>query len=217
MKKTFVFLAIISSIFLSQNVLADSKIDLKRSCLKKNPLVVDETDPILLGIYAQACDTKNEDNKNAYLVLAAQRFQQLDKDQKALELVNHLQSQHVQSATLTDTKFLAASKIANSAIHDMRTQEMRYLTSDVTYPIAKELANSINQAKPIAVIAASTHVGSSTEAISSQSTKHKSVKKSSRAKAVAKTSAKTVKENESKPATTNTGSKASSSNPFAGL
>lgn len=130
----------------------NTEITLKRKCLKNNPLVVGETDQILLGKYVQVCDKNNEDQKNAYLVLAAERFYQIGKAFKALELVNYLESLHVHSNTLTDVKFLAATKIANDSIQQMRNQEMRYLASESTYPAGKELVASINAAKPASVL-----------------------------------------------------------------
>ena len=89
MKKIVVFTAIFSSFVLSQNVLAeDSGVKLKKKCVKEYPLVEGETDQSLLGIYAQICDKKNNGNKNNLLIQAAQRYQQLGRNLKALQLVN---------------------------------------------------------------------------------------------------------------------------------
>ena len=125
--------------------------DLKRSCLKDNPLAVGETDPALLQIYAQACDKKNKDNVNGYLAQAAQRFQQIGKNYKALQLVNELNSQQVQHSSLTDVKFLAGVAIANEALTQIREKEVRYL-SDEGYAPAVAFSDAVRKAKPLAVI-----------------------------------------------------------------
>lgn len=130
----------------------DSTIQLGRKCIKDNPLVVGETDSILLTIYSQICDKKNEKTKNILLIQAAQRFQAIGQDFKALQLVNSLHSQNIQSVSLTDVQFLAGTAIANKSITQMRTKEMRYLTREQTYPAAKDLINAIERAKPAAVL-----------------------------------------------------------------
>lgn len=153
LKKRVVFTAILSSLILSHNVFAnDSGVKLKKKCAKEYPLVDGETDQSLLGIYAQICDKKNNGNKNNLLIQAAQRYQQLGENLKALQLVNDLHNQNIQSTALTDVQFMAGSKIANSAIIQMRTKELRYLTSEQTYPVAKELTDSINITKPAPVL-----------------------------------------------------------------
>lgn len=176
MKKIVVFTAILSSFFLSQNVLADdSGVKLKKKCVKEYPLVEGETDQSLLGIYAQICDKKNDGNKNNLLIQAAQRYQQLGRNLKALQLVNDLHNQNIQSTVLTDVQFMAGSKIANSAIIEMRTKEMRYLTSDQTYPVAKELTDSINITKPAPILKTVVAFDDEKSSIKSTKRKYKSV------------------------------------------
>lgn len=172
MKKIVFFTTILSSFFLSQNILAeDFGVKLKKKCVKEYPLVEGEIDQSLLGIYAQICDKKNSGNKNNLLIQAAQQYQQLGRNLKALQLVNDLHNQNIQSTVLTDLQFMAGSKIANSAIIQMRTKEMRYLTSDQTYPVAKELIDSINTTKPAPVL--TTVITSDNEKSSIKSTKRK--------------------------------------------
>ncbi|SPL69702.1 hypothetical protein [Acinetobacter stercoris] len=214
MKKIVVLALLTSGFLLSQTSFAnDSEVKLKRSCIKDNPLVEGENDPALLGIYAQACDRKNKDNKNAYLVQAAQRYQQLGKNFKALQLVNELQNQNVQSNTLTDVKFLAAANIANSAISQIRTKEMRYLTSDGTYPAAKELTDSINAAKPASVLVNAKAKDDDESKTPVRSVRTRSSSSAHRAATKSKPKATTAKPK----ATTPAASKPTSSNPFAGL
>ena len=154
MKKIVMFSTFVFGSLFAQNSMANTAEDvLKRSCLKDNPLVVGESDPTLLNIYAQACDKKNKDNVNGYLVKAAERFQQLGSNWKALQLVHSLQAKNIQSNTLTDVKFMASASMANSTIEQMRTREARYLNEDATYPVAKTLVDSINSAKPASVMA----------------------------------------------------------------
>ena len=131
----------------------ESEVKLNKSCIKNNPLVAGENDPTLLGFYAQACDKKNKDTKNNFLVAAAQRYQQLGQDFKALQLVNDLKVQNVQSTTLTDVEFLASLKIAHSALNQMRDKEVRYLTETGTYPAVKEFNEAVKKALPAPVIA----------------------------------------------------------------
>ena len=59
MKNAILFTTLLIGSVLTTSAFAN---DLKRSCLKDNPLAVGETDPTLLQIYAQACDMKNKDN-----------------------------------------------------------------------------------------------------------------------------------------------------------
>ncbi|TCM66569.1 hypothetical protein EC844_11211 [Acinetobacter calcoaceticus] len=151
MKKIILLLAPCLYIGLMQAASADD-VKLKRSCVKDNPLVKGVTDPALLGIYAEICDKKNKDNRNGYLIQAAQRFQQLGLDYQALQIVESLEAQNVRSNTLTDVKFLIGSKYANQAITQMRSNETRYLNTDVTYPAAQQLSDNIKGALPAVVL-----------------------------------------------------------------
>ena len=76
---------------------------------------------------------------------------------------------------LTDVQFMAGSKMANSAITQMRTKEMRYLTSDQTFPVAKELTDSINITKPAPVLKTAVVSDEDKSSIKSTKRKYKSV------------------------------------------
>lgn len=123
-------------------------IKLKKSCVKKNPIIEGQTDPELLNLFKQVCDTDNSTQKNDLLAKAAMRFYQTNQPVKALNLANQLQSQNVRGSLLTDVLFLSGVSIANNSLQQMRSQEMRYLTNDVTYPPAKQLIENIHTAMP---------------------------------------------------------------------
>ena len=131
----------------SQFTFADeNRIELKKGCIQNNPLVADETDPDLLNIYSQICDKKNKKNielKNELFIQAAQKFQQLGKNLKALQLVDSLRKQNIQHTALTDVTFLAGVGIAQSSLQHMRNNELRYLSPEMTYPAAKQFSESI--------------------------------------------------------------------------
>ena len=148
MKNAILFTTLLIGSVLTTSAFAN---ELKRGCLKDNPLAVGETDSTLLQIYTQACDKKNKDNVNGYLAQAAQRFQQIGKNYKALQLVNELNSQQVQHSSLTDVKFLAGVAIANEALTQIREKEVRYL-SDEGYAPAVAFSDAVRKAKPLAVI-----------------------------------------------------------------
>ena len=148
LKKSVLLTTLLLGSFLGSNVYAD---ELKKSCVKDNPLVAGESDPTLIGIYTQVCDKKNKDNKNAYLVQAAQQFQKLGRNLKALQLVNELNSSGINHTSLTDVKFLAAVGIADQAVNQIRNQEGRYLNDD-SYGAASKLNDAVKVAKPLTVI-----------------------------------------------------------------
>lgn len=148
MKKVVLLSSLIVGSLFSTGVFAN---ELKRGCVKDNPLVAGETDATLIQIYSQACDRKNKDNKNGYLAQAAQRFQQIGKNYKALQLVNELNAQGIQHSSLTDVKFMAGVGIANDALTQIRDKEVRYL-SDEAYAPAIALNDAVKKAKPLSVI-----------------------------------------------------------------
>lgn len=150
MKNSILFTTALLCSCLGSVAYAD-EVNLKKSCVKDNPLVAGESDAALLQIYAQACDKKNKDTKANYLAQAAQRFQQIGKNYKALQLVNDLQADNIQHSSLTDVKFLAGIGIANEALKQIRGAEVRYLT-DETYAPAIELSEAVKKAKPLSVI-----------------------------------------------------------------
>ncbi len=61
------------------------------------------------------------------------RFYQTNQPVKALNLANQLQSQNVRGSLLTDVMFLSGVSVANNSLQQIRGQEMRYLTNEVTY------------------------------------------------------------------------------------
>ena len=150
MKNSMLFTTLLLGSLLVSSAFAD-EVNLKRSCVKDYPLVVGETDPSLLNIYLKVCDHKNKNNKNAYLIQAAQQFQQLGQNLKALQLVEQLNAQKVQHSALTDVKFLAGIGVANQALSQIRDQEVRYL-SEQAYVPAMALAAAVKKAKPLTVI-----------------------------------------------------------------
>lgn len=206
MKKILILSVIIGSFFAVQNAIADET-ELSRSCLRNNPIMEGMTDLELVRIFTAVCDKKNSDKKNGYLIQAAQRFQQIGQNWKALQLVNALQAANVQGNTLTDVKFLAASSITSSAIDDIRNKEMRYLTSDGTYPVAKNLVEKINLAKPASVLI---------EPAPSRGTQSNRVRSTTQSRAV-KSASKPKTVSKATPQTKPTTPKKSSASPFEGL
>lgn len=137
----FVFLCLI------QHAKADDQ-KLKRSCLKENPIMQGVYDPDLIDIYKQACDKKNKENKVEYLIEAAHRFNMLDLNYHALQVIGELEANNIKSQDLTDLKFLAGSKLASDALNTMREDELRYLSKETTYPAAKKMREAIQHALP---------------------------------------------------------------------
>lgn len=86
--------------------------------------------------------------KNDLLAKAAMRFYQTNQPVKALNLASQLQSQNIRGSLITDVLFLSGVSIANNSLQQMRNQEMRYLTNDITYPPAKQLVENIHTAMP---------------------------------------------------------------------
>lgn len=152
MKNFIPYILVLGASLATTLVYADDEIKLKRSCIKDYPMVEGETNPELLAVYSQLCDKKNKDNKNKLLVSAAEKFQQIGKNDKAIQIVNYLETQNIQSNELTDVKFLAGIGLASDALNKMRTREMRYLTEDKTYPVAKSFTDAVRQAMPAAVL-----------------------------------------------------------------
>jgi len=152
LKKYILCSLVLGASFTSVVAQADGEIKLKKSCLKDYPEVVGENNPELLIIYSQLCDKKNKDNKNSNLVLAAQKFQQIGRNDKAIQIVNYLEGQNFQNTDLTDVKFLAGIGLAYDALNKMQNSEMRYLTENGTYPIAKNFADALKKATPSSIL-----------------------------------------------------------------
>lgn len=123
-------------------------VKLKKSCIKKNPLAEGQNDPELLNIFKQVCDSDNTTQKNDLLAKAAMRFYQTNQPVKALNLASQLQIQNIRGSLITDVLFLSGVSIANNSLQQMRTQELRYLSNNVTYPPAKQLIENIHTAMP---------------------------------------------------------------------
>lgn len=208
----------------------DHRIELKKGCIQDYPLVIDETDLDLLNIYSQICDKKNKKNielKNELSIQAAQKFQQLGKNLKALQLVDSLHKQNIQHTALTDVSFLAGVGIAQSSLQHMRNHELRYLSPEMTYPAAKQLSESIRTSLGILDASASKvemqsiakNKKSIKEASKKLSSSHYSNNKKpqlSRAKSINISPVKTsVKASTTAIKAQNTNSTASSSSPFS--
>ncbi|CAB1221466.1 hypothetical protein [Acinetobacter bouvetii] len=152
MNKTRIFWALTLVFSVSTFTFArEQPIELKKGCIKDHPIVAGETDPDLLNIYSQICDKKNKKNivlQHELSIQAAQKFQAMGKNLKALQLVDQLREQNVQHSELTDVAFLAGIAIAENSLQHMRSQEMRYLKADSTYPAAKQLSDHIQHALP---------------------------------------------------------------------
>ncbi len=101
-----------------------------------------------MNIFKQVCDSDNTTQKNDLLAKAAMRFYQTNQPVKALNLASQLQSQNIRGSLITDVLFLSGVSIANNSLQQMRTQELRYLSNDVTYPPAKQLIENIHTAMP---------------------------------------------------------------------
>ena len=121
-----------NSVYAEENEMKPIK--LKRKCLKQHTLAENQTDQALLVIYQQA--------------QAAMRMYELKQPMNALKLVTQLQSQNVRGTALTDVAFLASVDIANSSLEQMRSNEMRFLSSELTYPPAKKLSDRIRSSLP---------------------------------------------------------------------
>lgn len=151
MKKSILLFPLMATLCATPIAYADEQIELKRGCIKDYPLVKGETDQALLGIYQQVCakeNKKNQEVKQELQVQAAKRFQELGKNMKTLQLVEQLENQGVRHPDLTDAHFLAGVSIAKNALNYMRTEQMRFLSDEVTYPAAKELSDTIRASVP---------------------------------------------------------------------
>jgi hypothetical protein len=130
----------------------DDSIELSRSCLKTYSLAAGEADVELISLYSQLCDKKNKQDaeKQARLKIdIAQQYQSLGNNLKALQAVSQLRGQNIDTPQMTDIAFLAGAGIAQTALNQMRTAELRSLSEDV-YPAAKNLADTIRFAQPVA-------------------------------------------------------------------
>ena len=152
MKNSISYILVLGASLATTLAYADDEIKLKKSCIKDYPAVAGETSPEILTIYSQICDKKNKDTKDQLLVSAAEKFQLLGKNGKAMQIVSYLESLNIQSNELTDVKFLAGIGLANEALNKMRGTEIRYLTEGKTYPVAKSFVDAVKNAAPATVL-----------------------------------------------------------------
>lgn len=142
----------IASSLMSVFIYADDQqikpIKLKNKCIKQNPLVSGQTDYELLNIYQQICDKDNSSRVNDLLAQAAMRMYELKQPMNALKLATQLQQQNIRGASLTDVVFLSSVAIADESLQQMRSNEMRYLSNELTYPPAKQLSENIRLSLP---------------------------------------------------------------------
>lgn len=151
LKKGIVLIPVIAAALIAQASFAMEKpLELKKSCIKDNPLADGDSDPELIGLYSQICDKKNKKNNELMTDLyiqAAQKYQELGYSLKALQAVNQLRKQNINRQELTDVEFLAGIAISQNALNYMRTVELRALT-DTAYAPAKKLAETVRFAQP---------------------------------------------------------------------
>ena len=205
MNRIILSLIVFSSVMASQIAIA-SENKLSRSCLKSNPVMAGETDAKLIELYEDYCDKKNADSKYSYLARAAQRFQQIGQNYKALQIVGELETLNLRGSTITDVKFLASANLANEALTNMRTTESRYLTSDVTYPIAKQLSENIQSTKSNIILKMESPVKTPSKKVSTTSKATAAPKPSVKKKVSSSTPAKSKATSPVKSAPSNAGS-----------
>ena len=64
-KNGVLFISLIVATFTMQTIFAkEAPLELKKACLKNNPLAIGDTDPELIDLYTQICDKKNYANLN---------------------------------------------------------------------------------------------------------------------------------------------------------
>ncbi|RKG43344.1 MULTISPECIES: hypothetical protein [Acinetobacter] len=129
----------------------DQTQEISKSCLKDYSVAVGDTDAELINFYNQLCDRSNRKNdalKQEISLKIAKRYQVLGYNLKALEVINVLRSQNVTSRELTDVTFLAGVSIAQNALNQMRSTELRSL-NESSYIPAKQLAETIRFAQPM--------------------------------------------------------------------
>ena len=150
-KNGVLFISLIVATFTTQTIFAkEAPLELKKACLKNNPLAIGDTDPELIDLYTQICDKKNYKNQEMIIqssIQIAQRYQTLGQNLKALQLVDSLRKRNITSQEMTDITFLAGIAISQNALNQMRTTELRALT-ETTYVPAKQLTETIRFAQP---------------------------------------------------------------------
>lgn len=151
LKKGIVLIPVIAAALMAQaGFAAEKPPELKKSCIKDNPLADGDSDPELIGLYSQICDKKNKKNNEMMTDLhiqAAQKYQELGYSLKALQAVNQLRKQNINRQELTDVEFLAGIAVSQNALNQMRTIELRAL-SETSYAPAKKLAETVRFAQP---------------------------------------------------------------------
>lgn len=149
LKKGIVIIPMIAAAFITQvSFAADHPVELKKSCIKNNPLAAGDSDPALIALYTQICDNnKNQQLANDLNIQIAQKYQALGHNLKALQMANQLRNQNINTPEITDVTFLAGIAISQNALNHMRTAELRSLT-EMAYAPAKQLAETVRFAQP---------------------------------------------------------------------
>lgn len=101
---------------------------IKRSCLKKHPVMRGIYDTELIEIFSHICDKKNKDFQNAYLIQATQRFQYLGFNYQALQLLGLLEAQGVNHEGLNKVKFLIGTQLTDDALRVMQANQSKNLS-----------------------------------------------------------------------------------------
>lgn len=140
--KTLVFAALIAS--LTTPVFADDA-KLKKSCLKKYPIMQGIYDLELIKMFDDICDKKNKDNQNAYLIQAVQRLHQLGFTYQALQLIGSLEAQGVNHEQLTKIKFLIATRFSDDALKIMQAKQSHFLAEPPIIQAAISLNTNLQQ------------------------------------------------------------------------
>lgn len=152
MTKGMIFIPMLTVVCMTQasHAKKEDTAEIKKSCAKIYPLAAGDSDADLISLYSQACDKKNRKNPEQLAQLQiqiAQKYQALGQNLKALQTVNQLRNQNINTPELTDIVFLAGTAISQNALNQMRTVELRALSVE-TYASAKLLAETIYFAQP---------------------------------------------------------------------
>lgn len=140
--KTLIFTALLAS----STTLAFANNDkLKRSCLKKYPVMLGIYDTELIGIFSRICDKKNMDVQNASLIQATQRFQYLGFNFQALQLLGSLEAQGVNHEGLNKVKFLIGAQLTDDALRVMQANQSKNLSEPQTIQAATILNTQLQK------------------------------------------------------------------------
>lgn len=138
----FIFAALAAS-FTTQVIADDAK--LKRSCLKKYPIMQGIHDAELITMFGNICDKNNQGNQNAYLIQVTQRFQQLGLTYHALQLLGSLEAQGLNHEQLTRVKFLIGTQLTHDSLKVMQVNQSQILAESSTIQAATALRTNLQQ------------------------------------------------------------------------